>query len=137
MVRERTRAEEEKELDRRIDLVNVVFGAALGGYIGVVMTRENLTLNHSIVLTLVLVITVCLLVAIRNILHLWRGTKSGTWKLPLLVLALGLGFFAYVRGDNYLDLAVLIPIFIGWAFAFVVVVSAHAVAGAMVGDDGK
>ncbi len=35
------------ELDRRIDLVNVVFGAALGGYIGVVMTRRDLTLEHS------------------------------------------------------------------------------------------
>jgi cation transport ATPase len=126
VVREHDRAEEEKELDRRIDLVNVVFGAALGGYIGVVMTRQDLTLNHSIVLTLVLVITVCLLVAIRNILHLWRGTKSGTWKLPLLVVMTGSAFFAYVRGDTYLDLAVLIPIFIGWVFAFIVVVTAHA-----------
>lgn len=114
-----------QELDRRIDLVNVVFGAALGGYIGVVMTRADLTLNHSIVLTVVLVITVCLLVAIRNILHLWRGTTSGTWKLPLLVVILGTAFFAYVRGDNYLDLAVLIPIFVGWVSAFGVVVSAH------------
>ena len=137
MVREHDRAEEEKELDRRIDLVNVVFGAALGGYIGVVMTREDLTLNHSIVLTLVLVITVCLLVAIRNILHLWRGTKSGTWKLPALVLALGLLFFAYVRGDYYLDLAVLIPIFIGWLFAFVVVVSAHALVDIRAPRDGQ
>ena len=114
-----------QELDRRIDLVNVVFGAALGGYIGVVMTRQDLTLNHSIVLTLVLVITVCLLVAIRTILHLWRGTQSGTWKLPLLVFVLGLAFFIFVRGDNYLDLAVLIPIFVGWISAFAVVISAH------------
>ena len=137
MVREHSRAEEEKELDRRIDLVNVVFGAALGGYIGVVMTRKDLTLDHSVVLTLVLVITVCLLVAIRNILHLWRGTKSGTWKLPLLVVVTGLLFFAYVRGDAYLDLAVLIPIFIGWVFAFVVVVSAHMLVGGMDGDNGR
>ena len=131
-----TRAEEEKELDRRIDLVNVVFGAALGGYIGVVMTRKDLTLEHSIVLTLVLVITVCLLVAIRNILHLWRGTKSGTWKLPLLVFGMGLLFFAYIRGDTYLDLAVLIPIFIGWVFAFVVVVTAHALVDKIVDKNG-
>ncbi len=125
MVKEAERREEEKELDRRIDLVNVVFGAALGGYIGVVMTRQDMTLSHSVVLTLVLVITVCLLVAIRNILHLWRGTTSGTWKLPLLVVALGLVFFSSIRGDAYLDLAVLIPIFIGWVSAFAVVVSAH------------
>ena len=119
---------EAEELDRRIDLVNVVFGAALGGYIGVVMTRKDLTLDHSIVLTLVLLITVCLLVAIRNILHIWRGTTSGTWKLPLLVVVLGVGFFAYIRGDTYLDLAVLVPIFIGWVTSFAIVVTAHVIA---------
>ena len=37
---------EHAELDRRIDLVNFVFGAALGGYIGVVMTRRDLTGNN-------------------------------------------------------------------------------------------
>ena len=137
VVNEHSRVEEEKELDRRIDLVNVVFGAALGGYIGVVMTRKDLTLNHSIVLTLVLVITVCLLIAIRNILHLWRGTKPGSWKLPLLVVVMGSVFFAYIRGDDYLDLAVLIPIFIGWVFAFVMVVTAHALVDARVGHDGN
>ncbi len=126
-----------QELDRRIDLVNVVFGAALGGYIGVVMTRADLTLNHSIVLTLVLVITVCLLVAIRTILHLWRGTQSGTWKLPLLVFLLGMGFFTYVRGDYYLDLAVLIPIFIGWVSAFAIVISAHILVSKKYEQDGQ
>jgi hypothetical protein len=115
------------ELDRRIDLVNVVFGAALGGYIGVVMTRRDLTLEHSIVLCVVLLITVCLLVAIRSILHVWRGTSRGTWKLPMLVVLLGIGFFAGLRGDSFLDLAVLIPIFIGWVLAFAVVVSAHVI----------
>ena len=128
MVVSTDRKSEAEELDRRIDLVNVVFGAALGGYIGVVMTRKDLTLNHSIVLTLVLLITVCLLVAIRNILHLWRGTTTGTWKLPLLVVVLGVSFFAYIRGDTYLDLAVLVPIFIGWVMAFAVVVTAHVIA---------
>ena len=117
------------ELDRRIDLVNVVFGAALGGYIGVVMTRRDLTLEHSVVLCIVLVITVCLLVAIRSILHIWRGTSRGTWKLPLAVVGLGIVFFAGLRGDTYLDLAVLIPIFIGWVIAFAVVVAAHVIFG--------
>jgi hypothetical protein len=115
------------ELDRRIDLVNVVFGAALGGYIGVVMTRKDLTLQHSAVLCLVVLITVCLLVAIRNILHVWRGTSPGTWKLPMLVVLLGAVFFAGLRGDTYLDLAVLIPIFIGWVIAFVVVFMARVI----------
>ncbi len=115
------------ELDRRIDLVNVVFGAALGGYIGVVMTRKDLTLEHSIVLCLVLLITVCLLVAIRNILHVIRGTAKGTWKLPMLVVALGVAFFAWIRGDSYLDLAVLVPIFIGWVISFFVVFLAHVI----------
>lgn len=113
------------ELDRRIDLVNVVFGAALGGYIGVVMTRRDLTIEHSIVLCIVLLMTVCLLVAIRSILHIWRGTSRGTWKLPMLVVLFGAIFFARLRGDSYLDLAVLIPIFIGWVISFAVVVSAH------------
>jgi hypothetical protein len=115
------------ELDRRIDLVNVVFGAALGGYIGVVMTRRDLTLEHSIVLCIVLLITVCLLVAIRSILHVLRGTSRGTWKLPMLVVLLGAVFFAGLRGDSFLDLFVLIPIFIGWVTAFAVVVSAHVI----------
>ena len=117
--------EEGEELDRRIDLVNVVFGAALGGYIGVVMTRHDLTTRHEIVLAVSLIIVTCLLVAIPNILHIARGTKSGTWKLPLLVMALGMGFFAYIRGDKYLDMGVLVPIFVGWITAFVVVVTAH------------
>ena len=115
------------ELDRRIDLVDVVFGAALGGYIGVVMTRRDLTVEHSIVLCIVLLITVCLLVAIRSILHIWRGTSRGTWKLPMLVVLFGAVFFVRLRGDTYLDLAVLIPIFIGWVTAFAVVVSAHVI----------
>ena len=119
--------DEGAELDRRIDLVNVVFGAALGGYIGVVMTRRDLTLEHSVVLCIVLLITVCLLVAIRSILHIWRGTSRGTWKLPLVVVGLGIGFFAGLRGDTYLDLAVLIPIFIGWLIAFAVVIAAHVI----------
>jgi len=118
---------EAAELDRRIDLVNVVFGAALGGYIGVVMTRRDLTLEHSIVLCIVLLMTVCLLVAIRSILHIWRGTSPGTWKLPMLVVLFGAIFFARLRGDTYLDLAVLIPIFIGWVISFAVVVSAHII----------
>ena len=120
---------EAAELDRRIDLVNVVFGAALGGYIGVVMTRRDLTIEHSIVLCIVLLITVCLLVAIRSIVHIWRGTSRGTWKLPMLVVLLGVLFFAGIRGDSFLDLAVLIPIFIGWVVAFAVVVSAHVIFG--------
>jgi len=117
--------EEGEELDRRIDLVNVVFGAALGGYIGVVMTRHDLTTKHEIVLAVALIIVTCLLVAIRNILHLARGTVSGTWKVPVLVMVMGMAFFAYIRGDQYLDMGVLIPIFIGWIVAFIVVVSAH------------
>ena len=124
MVKLRLR-EEGNELDRRIDLVNVVFGAALGGYIGVVITRRDMTTNHEITLALSLIIVTCLLVAIRNILHVLRGTQSGTWKLPLLVMVLGVGFFAYIRGDQYLDMGVLLPIFIGWIIAFVVVVTAH------------
>lgn len=119
--------EEGEELDRRIDLVNVVFGAALGGYIGVVMTRHDMTTGHEVVLAVALIIVTCLLVAIRNILHLARGTRSGTWKLPLLVMMLGMFFFAYIRGDKYLDMNVLLPIFVGWVTAFVVVVSAHVI----------
>jgi hypothetical protein len=124
------------ELDRRIDLVNVVFGAALGGYIGVVMTRRDLTLEHSIVLCIVLLITVCLLVAIRSILHVWRGTSRGTWKLPMLVVVLGAVFFMGLRGDSFLDLFVLIPIFIGWVTAFAVVVSAHVIFSKEIGHGG-
>ena len=117
--------EEGAELDRRIDLVNVVFGAALGGYIGVVMTRRDMTAGHEVVLALALIIVTCLLVAIRNFLHVLRGTKSGTWKVPLAVMVLGMGFFAFIRGDQFLDMGVLIPIFIGWIAAFAVVVTAH------------
>ena len=119
--------EEGEELDRRIDLVNVVFGAALGGYIGVVMTRRDLTSHHELVLAVALVIVTCLLVAIRSLLHVLRGTKSGSWKLPLLVLVLGLGFFGYIHGDQYLDMSVLIPIFVSWIIAFIVVVCAHVI----------
>ena len=42
MVNERERAEQERELDRRIDLINVIFGAALGGYIGDVLGQHSL-----------------------------------------------------------------------------------------------
>jgi hypothetical protein len=119
--------DEGEELDRRIDLVNVVFGAALGGYIGVVMTQKSLDVHRGLVLSLMLIIVVCLLVAIRNILHVLRGTKSGSWKLPASIMLLGMVFFYFVRGDTYLDISVLVPIAIGWIFAFVVVVSAHVI----------
>jgi hypothetical protein len=127
--------DEGEELDRRIDLVNVVFGAALGGYIGVVMTQKSLDLHRGLVLSLMLIVVVCLLVAIRNLLHVLRGTKSGSWKLPASIMVLGVAFFFFVRGDTYLDITVLVPMAIGWIFAFVVVVSAHVIVCKEIEDD--
>ena len=119
--------DEGEELDRRIDLVNVVFGAALGGYIGVVMTQRDLDVYRGLVLSLLLIIVVCMLVAIRNIIHILRGTRSGSWKVPALIFILALAFFGLIRGDTYLDMTVLVPIVIGWLFAFVVIVSSHVI----------
>jgi hypothetical protein len=119
--------DEGEELDRRIDLVNVVFGAALGGYIGVVMTQRDLDVYRGLVLSLLLIIVVCMLVAIRNVIHILRGTKSGTWKVPAMIFVIALIFFGSIRGDTYLDISVLIPIAIGWLFALVVVVSSHVI----------
>jgi hypothetical protein len=119
--------DESEELDRRIDLVNVVFGAALGGYIGVVMTQRDLDAYRGLVLSLLLIIVVCMLVAIRNLIHILRGTRSGNWKVPALIFVLALVFFGLIRGDTYLDLAVLLPIVFGWLFAFVVIVSSHVI----------
>ena len=119
--------EEGEELDRRIDLVNVVFGAALGGYIGVVMTHRNLDVHKGLVLTITLVIVVCLLVAARNIVHLLRGTRSGSWKVPISTFIVGIAFFAFIRGDTYLDMSVLLPVAIGWIFAFFVVIMSHVI----------
>lgn len=118
---------EGEELDRRIDLVNVVFGAALGGYIGVVMTQRSLDVYRGLVLSLLLIIVVCMLVAVRNIIHILRGTRSGSWKVPALIFAVAAVFFAMIRGDTYLDIAVLIPITIGWLFAFIVVICSHVI----------
>ena len=119
--------DEGEELDRRIDLVNVVFGAALGGYIGVVMTGRDLDTQKGLVLTVALIIVVCLLVAIRNVVHLLRGTRSGSWKVPIVTFVIGIAFFAFIRGDAYLDMAVLLPVAIGWVFAFVIVISSHCI----------
>jgi|SRR5690349_1337356 hypothetical protein len=119
--------DEGEELDRRIDLVNVVFGAALGGYIGVVMTQRDLDVYRGLVLSLLLIIVVCMLVAIRNLIHILRGTRSGTWKVPAAIFVLALVFFALIRGDTYLDVEVLVPIAVGWLFAFIVVISSHVI----------
>ncbi|MES2119003.1 MAG: hypothetical protein V4513_00315 [Pseudomonadota bacterium] len=119
--------DEGEELDRRIDLVNVVFGAALGGYIGVVMTQRDLDAYRGLVLSLLLIIVVCMLVAIRSLIHILRGTRSGSLKVPATIFLVAVVFFALVRGDTYLDMAVLVPIAIGWVFAFVVVVSSHVI----------
>ena len=124
-MKERERSEEERELDRRIDLVNVVFGAALGGYIGDVLGQKDLDEHRALVLALALVIVVCLLVALRNLMHVLRGTHAGSWKIPAAIVIFGLAFFFAIRGDAYLDMAALTPIAIGWASAFIVVVSAH------------
>ena len=125
MVKEIDRQEEEKELDRRIDLINVVFGAALGGYIGDVLGAHRLDANRMLVLTVSLVILVCLLVAIRSLIHLMRGTHRGSWKLPMAVVVGGIIFFYLIRGDTYLDLSSLLPVALGWAAAFAVVLSSH------------
>ena len=117
--------QEERELDRRIDLINVVFGAALGGYIGDVIGQQSLTGHRGLVLALALVILVCLLVAIRNLVHVLRGTHRGSWKLPLAIVVAGLIFFFAIRGDTYLDLSALLPVAVGWAAAFAVVLAAH------------
>ena len=125
VVREAERREEEHELDRRIDLINVVFGAALGGYIGDVLGAEHLDAKRALVLSVALIILVCLLVAIRSLVHVLRGTQRGSWKLPVLVLFFGIAFFFAIRGDTYLDLSALAPVAIGWIAAFAVVLSAH------------
>ena len=125
MVNERERAEQERELDRRIDLINVIFGAALGGYIGVVLGQETLSGHRGLILALALVILVCLLVAIRNLVHVLKGTHRGSWKIPLGVCIGGLIFFYVIRGDTYLDLSALIPVVVGWAAAFAVVLSSQ------------
>jgi hypothetical protein len=125
VVREVDRREEEKELDRRIDLINVVFGAALGGYIGDVLGSHRLDANRMMVLTVSLIILVCLLVAIRSLIHVFRGTHHGSWKLPLIVVVGGVIFFYLIRGDTYLDLASLLPVALGWVAAFGVVLSSH------------
>ena len=125
VVRTPDRLEEEQELDRRIDLINVVFGAALGGYIGDVLGAAHLSAHRGFLLALALVILVCLLVAIRNLIHLWRGTHHGSWKLPMAVVVGGLAFFFAIRGDAYLDLSALLPVVTGWAAAFAVVLTSH------------
>jgi hypothetical protein len=66
-----------------------------------------------------------MLVAVRNIIHILRGTRSGSWKVPAAIFVVALAFFAVIRGDTYLDMTVLVPIVIGWLFAFVVIVSSH------------
>ena len=125
MVKESERQEQEKELDRRIDLINVIFGAALGGYIGDVLGQQSLSGHRGLILALALVILVCLLVAIRNLVHVLKGTHKGSWKLPLAVFIGGLAFFYLIRGDTYLDLTALIPVVVGWAAAFAIVISSQ------------
>ncbi len=125
VVKGRDLGHEEQELDRRIDLINVVFGAALGGYIGDVMGAAHLSGHKGLILALALIILVCLLVAVRNLVHVLRGTHHGSWKLPLMVVGGGLAFFFLIRGDTYLDLSALIPVAIGWMAAFAVVLSSH------------
>jgi hypothetical protein len=125
VVKESERREEEHELDRRIDLINVVFGAALGGYIGDVLGAAHLDTTRALVLSVALIILVCLLVAVRSFVHVLRGFQKGSWKLPLLVMFFGIVFFFAIRGDTYLDLSSLAPVAIGWIAAFAVVLSAH------------
>ena len=125
VVNERERAEQERELDRRIDLINVIFGAALGGYIGDVLGQHSLDGHRGLILALALVILVCLLVAIRNLVHVLKGTHKGSWKIPLGVCVGGLAFFYAIRGDTYLDLTALLPVVVGWAAAFAVVIASQ------------
>ena len=125
VVNETERRHEEAELDRRIDLINVIFGAALGGYIGDVLGQQGLDGHRGLLLSLALVILVCLLVAIRNLVHVLKGTQKGSWKIPLAVCIGGLVFFYAIRGDAYLDLKVLMPVAVGWAAAFAVVVASQ------------
>ena len=122
---EAERKHEEAELDRRIDLINVIFGAALGGYIGDVLGQESLDGHRGLLLALALVILVCLLVAVRNLVHVLKGTHKGSWKIPLSVCVGGLVFFYAIRGDAYLDLTALIPVAVGWVAAFAVVLSSQ------------
>jgi hypothetical protein len=43
----------------------------------------------------------------------------------MAVVVGGLIFFFVIRGDTYLDLSSLVPVAIGWAAAFAVVLSSH------------
>ena len=101
-----------RELDRRIDLINVVFGAALGGYIGDVLGPHTVGAPR-LMLALALVILVCLLVAIRNLIHVLRGRTMARGS-SVAGGRVGLAFFFAIRGDTYLDLSALVPVAVGW-----------------------
>lgn len=125
VVKESERRHEEAELDRRIDLINVVFGAALGAYVGDILGQASLSGHRGLVLAVALVVLVCLLIAIRNLIHVLKGTHKGSWKIPMSACVGGLVFFYVIRGDTFLDLSALIPVVLGWAGAFFVILAAH------------
>jgi hypothetical protein len=62
---------------------------------------------------------------VRNLVHVMKGTHRGSWKIPLSVCIGGLIFFYVIRGDTYLDLSALLPVVMGWAAAFIVVLSSQ------------
>jgi hypothetical protein len=90
-----------------------------------VLGQETLDGHRGLLLSLALVILVCLLVAIRNLVHVLKGTHRGSWKIPLAVCIGGLVFFYTIRGDTYLDMRALLPVVIGWAAAFTVVLASQ------------
>ena len=66
-----------QEIDRAFDLANMVFGAALGAYVGVVVATTGIPVGKVWWLTLGLVGLSMMLNGVRTIAHLLRGTHSG------------------------------------------------------------
>ena len=77
---------EEQEIDRAFDLSNMIFGAALSAYIGVVLAKEEIATEQVWVLAIILVSLTLFLSNARRLAHCLRGTHDG----PLWAIILGL-----------------------------------------------
>jgi uncharacterized membrane protein YhhN len=108
---------EEQEVDRRFDVINLVFGAALGAYVGIVLAKPGIRLSEIAGLTIFLVSLASGLQAIRTLLHVTRGTQtSPIWASVVSTAATAIvAFFVFYK--NNFNLTVIVALLIGWVAA--------------------
>lgn len=116
---------EAQEIDRAFDLCNMIFGAALGGYVGVIIASANLQVGQIWWLCGALVPLGLALFAARELAQILRGAHGGSILINMGNLAWGsmLSLMGFSKSGFRVD--VIAAIVVSWLLMLTVLLGMH------------